>query len=101
MPPTNSLRPQSDTRLAQKQNYMIALMNQVEAVANELKDVEDQLAIQVSPETSEDRWARVAAELGYTGINASANAEAAYNLLGSMIAVNLAGFYAQMQGRMG
>jgi hypothetical protein len=90
----NYLRPQSDTRLAQKQNQLIALMFQVDSLAEELKVIEDQIALGGD-------WTTLAAELGYTGINAIDNVQAAYNPLGSLITVNLAGFYQQMLGRMG
>lgn len=97
----NYLRPQSDTRLAQQQNYLITLMQQVRAAAVNQKSVLDQIAIQGVGETDLQRWERVAAEMGYTGVNATDNVQAAYNLLGSVISVNLASFYEQMLGRMG
>ena len=69
-------------------------MFQIDALAEELKVIEDQIALGGD-------WTTLALELGYTGVNATDNVQAAYNLLGSLIAVNLAGFYQQMLGRMG
>jgi hypothetical protein len=95
MPADQYLRPQSDTPLAQKQNNIASLMFQLQAAIVELKTIEDQIA-------SGGAWASLASYMGYTGENAATNAEAAYNLLGSVKTASIDGaFYQQFLGRMG
>ena len=84
--------PSTTTRLAGKLNSLVAQMQRVRNEAQELKDVADQIAMGGD-------WQALAAAWGYA---TPAEAEAAYNLLGSALADNIKGaFYSQVISRMG
>ena len=84
--------PTTQTRLAGELNTLVSQMQDVHARAEKLKLILDQIAIGGD-------YASLATELGYT---TAADAEAAYNLLGSALADDINGsFYTQMISRMG
>ena len=84
--------PSTTTRLGGKVNSLVASMQRVRAEAQELKDVADQIALGGD-------WEALATAWGYAS---AADAEAAYNLLGSALADDIKGaFYSQVISRMG
>ena len=84
--------PATQTRLAGELNSLIAQMQDVHARAEKLKLIFDQIAI------SGD-YTSLATELGYA---TAADAQTAYNLLGSALTDDINGsFFQQMISRMG
>ncbi len=84
--------PSTQTRLAGQLNSLVSQMQAVHADAEKLKLIFDQIA-------AGGDYAALATELGYTS---AADAETAYNLLGSALTDDINGaFFQQMISRMG
>jgi len=89
---SNHIYPTTTTRLAGRMNSLVSQMANIRAEAEQLKRVADQIA-------SGGNWQALADAFGYA---TAAEAETAYNLLGSALVDDLQGaFYSQMISRMG
>jgi hypothetical protein len=89
---SNHIYPSTMTRLAARQQRLIENMANNRAEAEQLKRIYDQIA-------AGGNWQALAAEIGY---DLPADAETAYNLIGSCLVDDLQGaFYSQVISRMG
>lgn len=89
---SSHIYPSTQTRLAGELNNLVRNMQTVQADAERLKLIFDQIALGGD-------WQALATELGYAS---TADAETAYNLLGSALNDDIKGaFYSQMTSRMG
>ena len=84
--------PNTTTRLGGKLNSLVSQMQNVRSEATELKQVADQIAAGADWQALADAW----------GYATAAEAETAYNLLGSCLVDDIGGaFYSQVISRMG